>query len=43
LAYSRAIGAPLLTVPGRNHFDVILDLTRPETELSQALGALLND
>jgi len=42
-AYSRAFGAPLLTVPGRNHFDVILDLTRPETALSQALSGLLTD
>ncbi|QYK43673.1 MAG: alpha/beta hydrolase [Paracoccaceae bacterium] len=40
LAYARALGAPLLTVPGRNHFDVILDLTRPDTDLSRALLAL---
>tara|TARA_R110002110_G_scaffold25867_5_gene95575 strand:+ start:4376 stop:5224 length:849 start_codon:yes stop_codon:yes gene_type:complete len=41
LAYSKAIGAPLLTVPGRNHFDVILDLAQPDTTLSQALLGLL--
>lgn len=41
LAYATAMGAPLLTVPGRNHFDVVLDWTRPETALSQALLGLL--
>ena len=36
-AYAEAIGAPVLTVPGRNHFDVVLDLTDPDTALSRAL------
>jgi arylformamidase len=40
-AYAEATGAPLLTVPGRNHFDVILDLTRPDSALSQALLRLI--
>lgn len=42
-AYAAALGVPLLTVPGRNHFDVILDLTDPETALSRALLALFGD
>lgn len=36
-AWAAATGAPLLTVPGRNHFDVILDLAQPDTALSRAL------
>ncbi|MFN3936558.1 MAG: alpha/beta hydrolase [Gemmobacter sp.] len=39
-AYAGLIGAPLLTVPGRNHFDVVLDLCDPETALARALLAL---
>jgi arylformamidase len=41
-AYADALAAPLLQVPGRNHFDVILDLTAPDTALSWALLSLLN-
>jgi arylformamidase len=40
-AYGTALGAPVLTVPGRNHFDVILDWTDPRSALSQALFALI--
>jgi len=36
-AYAAAFGVPVLTIPGRNHFDVILDLTDPGTALSRAL------
>lgn len=36
-AYAAATGAPLLTVPGRNHFDVVLDLCDDRSALSQAL------
>lgn len=36
-AYAGAIGAPLMTVAGRNHFDVVLDLCDPDTALSRAL------
>ncbi|MDO9525021.1 MAG: alpha/beta hydrolase [Gemmobacter sp.] len=39
-AYAAALGAPVLTVPGRNHFDVILDWTDPNSDLSKALFAL---
>lgn len=39
-AYGQAVGAPVLTVPDRNHFDVVLDLTDPETALSRALLGL---
>lgn len=39
-AYAQAINAPLLTVPDRNHFDVILDLTDDQTVLSQTLLTL---
>lgn len=39
-AYAAAIGAPVLTIEGRNHFDVVLDLTDPETALSKALLGL---
>lgn len=39
-AYAKALNAPLLTVPGRHHFDVILDLTQPGTALSKALLSL---
>ncbi len=39
-AFARAIAAPLLTVYGRNHFDVILDLIDSETALSRALLSL---
>lgn len=40
-AYAQAVGAPVLSVAGRNHFDVILDLCAPQTELSQALLGLV--
>lgn len=40
-AYATALGVSLLTVPGRNHFDVILDLTKPDTALSKALLGLI--
>jgi len=36
-AYAHATRAPLLTIAGRNHFDVILDLTDPDTVLSRTL------
>jgi len=39
-AYAQATGAPLLTIPDRNHFDVILDLTDPDSALSRALLGL---
>ncbi len=39
-AYGAAVNAPVLTIPGRNHFDVILDLTDPDTALSKALLGL---
>jgi arylformamidase len=39
-AYAQALGAPLLTIAGRNHFDVILDLTDPQSRLSRALLGL---
>jgi arylformamidase len=42
-AYAQALGAPLLTVPSRNHFDVVLDLMRPDTALSQTLLGLFVD
>jgi arylformamidase len=41
-AYADALAAPLLRVPGRNHFDVILDLTDPDSALSRALLSLLD-
>lgn len=40
-AYANAVDAPLITVAGRNHFDVILDLVNAETPLSRALLALV--
>lgn len=40
-AYAAAIGAPVLTVAGRNHFDVVLDLCDPDTALSRALLGLV--
>jgi arylformamidase len=40
-AYAASLGVECLTVPGRNHFDVILDLVEPESLLSQRLLALL--
>lgn len=39
-AYGKAVGAPVLTVPDRNHFDVVLDLTSADTALSKALLGL---
>ena len=42
-AYADALGAPLLKVPARNHFDVILDLMQDDTALSQALLQLFSD
>ena len=40
-AYALALAAPLLTIPGRNHFDVILDLMQPDSILSKALLSLI--
>lgn len=39
-AYGAAVGAPVLTIADRNHFDVVLDLTSPDTSLAQALLGL---
>jgi len=39
-AYAAALGAPLITISARNHFDVILDLMQPSTRLSTALLGL---
>ncbi|ADZ70298.1 alpha/beta hydrolase [Polymorphum gilvum] len=39
-AYAQAIGAPELTVPGRNHFDIVLDLRDADTALARALLGL---
>ena len=36
-AFGAAVGAPVLTIAGRNHFDVILDLTDPQSVLARAL------
>ena len=38
-AYAAALGGAALTVPGRNHFDVILDLCDADTALARALLA----
>ncbi|MDN5786736.1 alpha/beta hydrolase [Pseudorhodobacter sp.] len=40
-AYAKALGAPLTAIPGRNHFDVILDLCDDQTTLSRVLLGLL--
>ncbi len=40
-AYAEATGAPLLTVEGRHHFDIILDFCDPETDLSRMLLSLI--
>ncbi|MGB3699226.1 MAG: alpha/beta hydrolase [Gordonia sp. (in: high G+C Gram-positive bacteria)] len=37
-----ADGPPLITVAGRDHFDVFLDLADPSTELSRALRSLID-
>ncbi|WP_199743782.1 alpha/beta hydrolase [Pseudorhodobacter sp. E13] len=42
-AYAKALGVPLLTVAGRNHFDVILDLQDADSALSQALLQMFRD
>lgn len=39
--YAAALGARLETVPGRNHFDVFLDLMEPESRLFRSLIELL--
>lgn len=39
-AFADLTGWPLLRIEARNHFDVILDLADPETDLSKALVAL---
>lgn len=39
-AYADLTGWPLARIEGRNHFDVILDLARPETELGQCVLGL---
>ncbi|HSF63625.1 MAG TPA: alpha/beta hydrolase [Paracoccaceae bacterium] len=41
-AYAAALGGGALTIPGRNHFDVILDLCDPGSALSRALLALVD-
>ncbi|WP_235681264.1 alpha/beta hydrolase [Tomitella gaofuii] len=38
--WSRRADAKLLTIPGRNHYDVFLDLADPSTDLFQALTGL---
>ncbi|MBL4917062.1 alpha/beta hydrolase [Szabonella alba] len=40
-AYAAALDAECLTIPGRNHFDVILDLADAESGLSRRLLGLL--
>ncbi|MBM7367208.1 alpha/beta hydrolase [Gordonia hydrophobica] len=40
--WSDAADSRLLTVPGRNHFDVFLDLAEPTSELSRALFSLID-
>lgn len=42
VAYAALTGWPLIRIPARNHFDVILDLTDPNSTLSQALLALFD-
>ena len=39
-AYAKGLGVPVLTVQGRNHFDVVLDWTDPDSALSRALLGL---
>ncbi len=39
-AYADALNATQITIPARNHFDVILDLMQPNTRLSKALLGL---
>lgn len=39
-AYAAALGTTLLTISGRNHFDVILDLALQDTALSQSILGL---
>ena len=39
-AFAALTGWPLLTIDGRNHFDLILDLTDPDTAMSRALIGL---
>jgi arylformamidase len=43
-AAARAGGAPttMIDVPGRNHFDLLMELTSPTSELSRALARLLD-
>lgn len=36
-AYAEAVGAPLLVLPGRHHFDVVLDLADADRPLAQEL------
>ncbi|MFN4170891.1 MAG: alpha/beta hydrolase [Pseudorhodobacter sp.] len=40
-AYAESLGAECLTVPGRNHFDVVLDLVDGESLLSRRLLGLV--
>jgi len=40
--YAAALGAECLTIPGRNHFDVILDLAEAESLLSRRLLGLFD-
>lgn len=41
-AYGAAVKAPVLVIPKRNHFDILLDLTDPQSQMSQALLGLFN-
>lgn len=41
-AYAAALGGVALTIAGRNHFDVVLDLCDPGTALSRALVGLVD-
>lgn len=40
-AFAAVLGAPLHIIKGRNHFDVILDLADPDSELSRLLLSLI--
>jgi len=40
-AYAHRLGVPLLSVSGRNHFDIFLDLADPDSQMFRMLCALL--
>lgn len=42
-AFAKATGWPLHKIADRNHFDVILDLAQPESQLSRLLQGLLSE